>query len=86
MGSFIREKQKNRICLVTLPCARDYAHGKVTIWPAMNRKFAVCPVLAHGELTIVRRVPGKRHTANLNTWPCAKALATRRRALLLGPA
>ena len=23
MGSFIREKQKNKICLVTLPCARD---------------------------------------------------------------
>ena len=23
MGSFIREKQKKRICLVTLPCARD---------------------------------------------------------------
>ena len=44
------------------------------------------PVLAHGELTIVRRVLGKRHTANLNTLPCAKTLGTRRRALLLGPA
>ena len=33
------------------------AHGKVTIWPALNTKFAVCLDRAHGELTIVRRVP-----------------------------
>ena len=59
---------------------------KMTIWPAMNSTFAVCQDRAHGELTIVRRVPGKRHTANLNTLPCAEALGTRRRALLLGPA
>ena len=52
----------------------------------MNSKFAVCQDRAHGELTIVRRVLGKRHTANLNTLPCAKTLGTRRRALLLGPA
>ena len=29
----------------------------MTIWPALNTKFAVCQDRAHGELTIVRRVP-----------------------------
>lgn len=58
MGSFIREKQKKlfghlTVCLVL-------AHGKVTIWPALDTKFAVCIGRAHGELTIVRRVPAVR--------------------------
>ena len=43
---------------------------------SLNSKFAVCQDRAHGELTIVRRVLGKRHTANLNTLPCAKAQGT----------
>ena len=29
----------------------------MTIWPALNTKFTMCLDRAHGELTIVRRVP-----------------------------
>ena len=62
------------------------AQGKVTIWPALNTKFAVCLDRAHGELTIVRRVPkpgahgepeyfavcqSQGHTAKWEISPCA---------------
>ena len=88
-------KNKKRIYLVTLPCARDKAHGKVTIWPALDTKFTVCLGRAHDELTIVRRVPlvrahGKSgsvavclpsgHTANLGALPCPCRPGTRRTA------
>ena len=44
------------------------------------------PAFPVALLRALHRVPVKRHTANLNTLPCAKVLGTRRRALLLGPA
>ena len=56
MGSFLSEKPK-KIGFVWSLCRVTGAHGKVTIWPALNTKFAVCLDRAHGELTIVRRVP-----------------------------
>ena len=48
MGCFIREKQKKGFV---------WSLCRVIIWPALNTKFAVCLDRAHGELTIVRRVP-----------------------------
>jgi len=65
----------------------------VTIWPALNTKFAVCLDRAHGELTIARRVPRPRahgesgsvamclpsgHTANLGALLCTCRPGTRR--------
>ena len=65
----------------------------MTIWPALDTKFAVCLGRAHGELTIVRRVPLVRahgesgsvtvclpsgHTANMRALPCDCRPGTRR--------
>ena len=43
VGSFKPKKQKNRVSLVTLPCAVAMAHGKVTIWAGLEQHIAVCP-------------------------------------------
>ena len=64
MVSFIHEKtKKNRVSMVTLPCARTIAHGKMTIWDGLGDYFVVCHVEAHGELTRLCRVLQARHTA-----------------------
>ena len=85
MGSFIREKQKKDLFGHFVVC-QGLGTRQSDHLASLNSKFAECQDRAHGELTIVRRVPGKRHTANQNTLPCAKARGTRRRAVLLGPA
>ena len=71
MGSFIREKQKKDLFGHFAVC-QGLGTRQSDHLASLNSKFAVCQDRAHGELTIVRRVPGKRHTTNLNTLPCAQ--------------
>jgi len=94
-GPLNLKKQKKRVSSVTLPCAVAMAHGKVTVWAGLEQDFAVCQNLAHGKVTILRRVPAvpahdeawsfavcllSGHTAKYGALPCVHGAGTWRTA------
>jgi len=73
-GYFKREKtKKNRLFLVTLPCAKPMAHGELTSLCRVPRALAHDEVCCHlGPQPGLRRVSHSRHKANLSPSPCAQ--------------
>ena len=57
-----------------------------SVFPIHGADELVIDVLLSSQIYVPNVVFLSSWTANLNTLPCAKALGTRRRALLLGPA